>query len=325
MSNFYTNVQVRGNSILYRGIDNGRRYQRKIDYYPTLYVPSKEHTGFTTIHGDMVSPIQPGSIRDCKDFVERYKDVDGFPIYGMQRYEYAYIADEFPDEELHWDKQYLNITNIDIEVGSENGFPEPDEADNPITAIALKNNHGKFIVFGCGDFNNKRDDVDYRKCRDEIDLIKRFIDEWTGNYPDVVTGWHSKYFDIPYLVNRIVKLLGEDWAKRLSPWNSIYAKIEYDKDQELKSFVLIGLAQLDYMLLYKKFAPGGVSKDSHSLENICSIELGERKLSYTDHTNLFRLLDTKSRDIMVPADKPKEELREFEKWVKLKKIIEGIK
>ena len=204
---FYTSVHVYGSKILYRGVENGRRVRRPIEYFPTLYVPSSQPTEFTTIHGEYVAEAKPGDIRDCREFVGKYDSVENFKIYGNQKYEYTYISDNFPDD-VDWDVNLINVCNIDIEVGSENGFPDPATASEPITAITFKTAK-KFVVLGCGTFNNSRDDVRYVQCSDEIDLIKRFIDEWTGDYPDIITGWNVKFFDIPYLVNRITKLMGE--------------------------------------------------------------------------------------------------------------------
>jgi len=287
MKNFYTNVLVYGSKILYRGIENDRKISRRVDYHPSLFVSSKEPTEFTTIHGEYVSEIKPGNIKDARDFFSQYEDVGGMKIYGNNRFEYAFIADTYPDT-IDWDMDLINIVNIDIEVGSENGFPEPETASEPITAITMKTS-GKFIVFGCGDFRNDRDDVQYIKCRDEIDLIKRFIDTWSGNYPDIITGWNTSFFDIPYLVNRITKLLGEEWAERLSPWNKISSRQVVMNGREQTSMKLLGIASLDYLDLYKKFAPGGQSQESYKLDSIANVELGERKLSYEEYGNLHSL------------------------------------
>lgn len=289
MKDFYTNVQVYGSKILYRGIENGKKVKLRLDYYPTLYVPSQKPTQFTTIKGEHVQEIKPGTIRECRDFVKQYEGVQNFTIYGNQKYEYAYIAERF-DHEVEWSLDHINVSNIDIEVGSENGFPEPDTASEPITAITMKTNKGKFIVFGCGDFNNTRDDVTYYKCRDEIDLIKRFIDEWSRDYPDVITGWNIRLFDIPYLVNRITKLLGEDYAKRLSPWNTLNERqINFGPGRQFNTYILLGISALDYIDLYQRYAPEGKSQDSYKLDNIAHVELGERKLSYEEYGNLHSL------------------------------------
>lgn len=289
MTSFYTNVQVYGSRILYRGVEDGRKVKRKIDYFPTLYVPSKVHTGFTSVSGDAMAEMKPGNIRETRDFVEQYKEVENFKIYGNQKYEYTFISDHFSDD-VDWDLSHITVTNIDIEVGSENGFPEPEYANEPITAITMKNNQGKFVVLGCGKFDNKRDDVWYIQCRDEIDLIKRFLDEWSFNYPDIITGWNVEMFDIPYLVNRIKKVLGEEAAKRLSPWSIVNERrVTNMRGNDQQIYDLMGIAVLDYIAMYRKFAPGGQSQESYKLDAIANVEVGERKLSYEEYGNLHTL------------------------------------
>ena len=288
MSSFYTNVQVHGSSILLRSVENGKRERRKVKYLPSLFVPSSKPTEFTDVHGNHLSEVKPGTMRECRDFIEQYKDVDGFKIYGMQRYEYQFIADEYPGH-IDWDLSHINMTNIDIEVESENGFPDPTLANEIINAITFKNNQGKFVVLGLGEFNNTRDDVTYYRCRDEIDLLKRFIDEWSGDYPDIVTGWNVKFFDIPYLVNRIRKLLGEPMANRLSPWNYLADRTVFIMGREQRTYVPSGIAILDYLELYKKYAPGGNSQESYKLDAIAEVEGIGRKLSYAEYGSLHKL------------------------------------
>ena len=288
MSNFYTNVICVGNNILYRGVENGRRVKLRVGYTPTMFLPSQKETKWKTLHGEYLDEITLGSIRECRDFIKRYEDVENFKIYGNTRYEYAYIADEFKGA-IDWDQAKINIAVIDIEVGSENGFPDPYKANEPITAIAVKTLDGDMKVYGCGSFNNSRDDVIYIKCRDEYDLCKRFLEDWKYNTPDIITGWNTRFFDIPYLVNRFVKILGEDEMKYLSPWGIVQERKSNIKGRELISYEIYGIASLDYIELYKWFAPGGKSQDSYRLDNIANIELGKKKLSYDEFENLHQL------------------------------------
>lgn len=289
MKSFYTNVQVYGSRILFRGVEDGRKVKRKIDYYPTLYVPSKERTGFASVSGEPMAEMKPGNIREARDFVEKYKDIENFKIFGNQKYEYAFIADHFADD-VEWDMSHINVTNIDIEVGSENGFPEPEQASEPITAITMKSNQTGFVVLGCGEFKNTRSDVTYIKCRNEYELLKAFLDLWSYDYPDIVTGWNVERFDIPYLVNRIRNVLGEEATKRLSPWNIVNErKIRNQLGVEEQAYDLMGIAVLDYIAMYKKFAPEGKSQESYKLDAIAHNEVGERKLSYEEYGNLHTL------------------------------------
>lgn len=284
---FYTNVQCFGNHILYRGVENNKKIKYKVEYKPTLYVSSNKPSKYKTVTGDFVSPVILESIRDSRDFIKRYDSVENFTIYGNQRHEYSYIY-ETSSKEIKWDRSLINVCNIDIEVGSENGFPEPSTASEPITAITYKMNH-KFIVYGCGNFDNTRPDVKYIKCFDEVDLIKRFIDDWSADYPDIITGWNVKFFDVPYLVNRIKNVFGESFSKRLSPWNILTERKVFIMGRDQVSYTPLGIAVLDYIELYKKYVPGGTSQESYKLDAICHNDLGERKLSYEEYGNLHTL------------------------------------
>jgi DNA polymerase elongation subunit (family B) len=303
MADFYTNVQVTKGKILYRGVENGRRVKRKVDYHPTLYVPSKDKTAYTTVKGEYVAPIKPGNIRDCRDFVKQYEGVDNFKIYGNQRYEYAFLSEQFRNE-ITWDRNLINVCNIDIEVASEHGFPEPASASEEIVSITMKSSRG-FFVFGCGDYKPKQSEVHYVKCQDEIDLIKQFISTWEAWDIDIVTGWNIKFFDIPYLVNRITKVLGEAWAKRLSPWGILNERTVIIMGREQVCYLPLGIALLDYIELYKKYDPKGQQQESYKLDNIAHVVLKKRKIAFngTLHTlyktDFKTFIDYNIRDVVL--------------------------
>jgi DNA polymerase elongation subunit (family B) len=287
---FYTNIELWSGKILYRGVEDGRRVSFKVDYHPTLFVRSQTPTKYTTIHGEYVGPVKPGTIRDARDFVKQYEGVENFTVYGNQRYQYCFIADEFTGT-VNWDISQIRVANIDIEVGEPpgGGFPEPDDANGPLTAITTKMN-GHFTTFGCGDYNNTNSAVTYIKCSNEYDLIKKFIGWWQSEYPDIVTGWNVQNFDIPYLVNRITKIAGEPEAKKLSPWGIITPKqVDLGQNRVINSYSFKGIATLDMLDLYQRYAPDGKSQESYKLDNIAHEELGERKLSYEEYGNLIGL------------------------------------
>ena len=288
MNDFYTSVICVGNNIFYRGVKNNRSVKLKIAYKPTIFLPVNKPTEWKNLQNEYLDKLTLDSIRECRDYVQRYKDVDNFKIYGNTRYEYAYIADEFKGA-IEWDQTKINIAIIDIEVGSENGFPDPYKANEPITAIAVKTVGGNMKVYGCGDFNNQRDDVAYFKCRDEYDLCKRFLEDWQLNTPDIITGWNTRFFDIPYLINRFTKILGESEMKTLSPWGYINERKMVVRGREMIEYDIYGISSLDYIELYRWYAPGGKSQDSYRLDNIAQVELGEGKISYDEFENLHQL------------------------------------
>ena len=284
---YYTNIAVQGNNILYRGVKNGRRVKEKIQYSPTLFLLSNKKTEYKTLFNEPVEAMKFESVREARDFVKKYEDVSNFKIYGMDRYEYAFIAENHQGL-IDWDIKELSIAIIDIEVGSENGFPDPYKANEPITAIAIRDLNGGMKVYGCGDYKVQGEE-NYIKCVDEYDLCKKFMRDWQDNCPDVLTGWNTDGFDIPYIVNRFNKILGEDETRKLSPWNNIYERKVVFKGQEKIIYKITGVAQLDYIELYKWYAPGGKSQESYKLDNIASVELGENKLSYDEYDNLHQL------------------------------------
>ena len=285
MTRFYTHFTRRGNNILEIGYSKGEKYSRKVPYCPTFFLPSQQETGWKTLDGKNVKPKEMDSLRDAASFVDRYQDVPNFEYYGTTNYAYAYINEEYP-ERVDYDPSLLRIANIDIEVGSDNGFPEPSLANEPITAITFKM-RSRYYVLGCGDYNNTRKDVDYIKCYDERELILNFLDLWEKKAPDIVTGWNVQFFDIPYLYNRISKVLSEKSAERLSPWGYVSERTTTIHNKQQTAFDLVGISILDYLELYKKFTYS--QQESFRLDHIAFVELGERKLDYSEYENLNQL------------------------------------
>jgi len=285
---FYTNFYTKGDLVYVRGYSNGKRKVEQFPYSPTLFVQSKKGTSpWKTIYGEPVEPIEQGSIREARDFVKRYSDVDNFTIYGMTNYEYACVNDNYGNE---FDPDVIKVANIDIEVGSEEGFPDPELANQPVTAITVSC-RGRYFVFGVGGYDNTRADVSYVDCRGERRLLDLFLGFWEKLDPDIVTGWNVDGFDIPYLINRITKTIGHNEAKRLSPARWIQEREfrgAYGKTH--KEYTLVGLSVLDYLQLYKKFTY--TQQESYRLDHIGSVELGQKKLDYSEVETLHQLYKT---------------------------------
>ena len=287
VSKFYTSVASVGNNILYRGVEDGRRVKFKIDYSPTLFLPSKKESPWKTLKGENLEPIKLGGIRDARDFIKRYDEVENFKIYGMNRFEYAFITEQHGGM-VDWEMDQISIGVVDIEVGSENGFPDPYIASQPITAICIKYFDGTCVVFGCGDYEVKGTEK-YIKCEDEYRLCKNFLNYWQSNCPDIITGWNIKFFDMPYIVNRFRKILNEEETRKLSPWNIITERKANVNNRELIAYDFLGVCALDYIELYKWYAPGGKSQESYRLDNIAQVELGEGKIAYDEYDSLHAL------------------------------------
>ena len=197
---FYTNVYQRFNEILVRGYEDGKHFSYKETFHPTFFVPSKKDTKYKTLDGKCVEPVKPVTIRDCKDFTEKYKDVEGFAIYGNDRYVAQYISEKYPEDEIKFDLTKIKLFTIDIEVAAESGFPDVFNVAEELLAITLQDYATKQIIcFASRPFNNTRKDVQYVQCYDEYDLINRFLDWWQTEQPEVITGWNCELYDIPYI------------------------------------------------------------------------------------------------------------------------------
>ena len=292
--NFYTSIDRYGSTLLYRGYKDGERVKKRIPFKPTMYVSSRQNnSGWSTLDGKPVDPIEFDTMREATEFSKRYQHVDNFKVHGQNNFISQFIAEEFPND-IEFDRDLPVITTIDIEVQSDQGFPEPDKADYPVTAICTKSNKEDFFrVWGLGDYTQEEGRVIYTKCDTELQLLDQFLTYWQHHgAPDIVTGWNSKQFDIPYLVNRTRKVIGEESTKRYSPWGVVSSRTVRGKMgmKDVDTYDLMGIAQLDYYDLFRKFTYNTLGQqESYRLDHIAHVVLGERKLSYEEHGNLHTL------------------------------------
>ena len=274
--NFYTNVLQYGNNLLIREVKNGVRGNRRVRYEPTLFdlVKTREETGYKTLDGRSVLPHKFDCIKDAKAWIETRSNQSDI-VFGNTQYPYCWIADEYPDR-IEWDLDQLLMVTIDIEVECENGFPKPEDAAEPLLSITVKNHQTKrIVVWGIGEFNTDREDVTYVQCESEVHLLKEFISFWETHTPDIITGWNTEFFDIPYLCNRIKNVFDEEEVKRLSPWKNVFDRQVYQMGRQHQVYTLDGIAALDYFDLYRKFTY--VNQERYTLDHIAKVELGEQK------------------------------------------------
>jgi len=282
--------------ILLRGYDHNKRITEKIKYGPKLYVSTNRPTKWKSLEGVPVAEVPFETMREANEWVQRNKQVAGLHIFGNTRYISTFINDHYPGQ-LEFDRNKINVTTIDIEVASDDGFPEPDKAEHKVISITMKNNiDNTYHIWGLGDYDieksyMKTNRVVYNKYATEADLLINFITHWSqpSNVPDVITGWNTRFFDIPYLVNRIHKLLGEMYVKRLSPWGMIERKDITTMGRTQTAYELKGISNLDYLDLFKKFGYSYGPQESYKLDHIAHVVLGEKKLSYEEYGNLHTL------------------------------------
>jgi len=295
MTKFYTNIDRRGNKLLVREWDGNNHKKYKIPFSPTLFIPTNSDGDFTSFEGDVkLEPKEFESMSEAKSFIDMYKD-ESFSIYGTKNWISQYCTEAYPGH-IEFEQSHIRCFNIDIETidetGKFRGFPSADIAPVPVVSITIFDSITKrFYVWGLNKFNNADDRVNYHQCRDEMSLLANFLEFWESNCPNAVTGWNITGFDIPYLVNRITNLFGEKAAKRLSPWGIIDARtIKGQFGRETHTFDISGVSNLDYIEMYKKFRLQ--PRESYKLDFIAYVELGDKKLDYSEVGSLQKLYVT---------------------------------
>ena len=269
--NFYKNCVEYKGKLFVRGIHEGQEFQEKIDFQPTFFTLTNKESKHTNLQGQYLHPTQFDSIAKAREFRKSY-DNSNSPIYGMERFAYQYIANEYKDD-IDWQKDKIKIFTIDIETSCEEGFPDVDNPVEELLCLTVKNQTNKQIItWGTGDFKTDREDVTYVRCNSEKELIKEFMSFWMKNYPDIITGWNCKFFDIPYLLGRISRLTDNKVIRKLSPWGLVEQKEIIVRGRPKTIFSIMGIAMLDYIDLYQKFIP--VSQESYKLDYIGKVELG---------------------------------------------------
>ena len=293
---FYTNVLRYKNYILHRGYyDNGERFSRKEYFQPKLYVSSKKNEGWTGLDGQSVAPIDFESMFEANQWLKQNIDVSGRNIYGNKKFTQQFVTEKYP-RDIEFNRDFINVGTIDIETDYDTGFPHPNEASQKILAITFKSSRGSlYRVWGYDDFDETKSlikPVRYIKCKDEVDLLSRFLEFWSDpkNTPDIITGWNTRFFDIPYIINRMSQILGIQEIIKLSPWQ---LPLEHRKivrrGSENDVYEIPGIQTLDYMELFQKFGYTYGPQESYALNHIAYVVLGEKKLSYEESGSLKSL------------------------------------
>ena len=283
MSSFYTNIQLAGDTILYRGYEDGEPVQFRTQFSPTLYVLSKNATEeYKTLDGRPVAPMQFQTAREARDFIKTYDGVEGFEVHGYERFVYQYIRREFPND-VEYDINQIKMYALDIEVQCDNGFPSVEEAAEEMLSITIKDMvTKKYYCWAMREFDPP-EGVEAKIFWTENELFTDFLTWWAQNTPDILTGWNVNLYDVPYIARRVNRILGEKWMKSLSPWNRANEREVYVQGRKNYAYDLSGINILDYLDLYRKFTYS--NQESYRLDHIAFVELGQRKVDHSEYEN----------------------------------------
>ena len=268
---------------------DGRRVVTSCSYNPYLWIESKGDTGYKSLFNTNVTKKEFANQWDRNKYI---RESGRTRIFENINCEHQFLIDMFWN--THQDDDFsqhpLKIMYIDIETYSPDEFPIPSEAKDTINVITIYDSlKAKFFTWGLDELTTDIDNCKYVHCNNEVELLNLFLEYLEEDYPDIITGWNTEFFDIPYIINRVRNLLGEDAVNRLSPVNNIYKRTitgVFGKEQD--KYYIKGISCLDYLDVYKKFSIG--LRESYKLDAIAEYELEEKKIDY-GNTNLSSLAD----------------------------------
>ena len=278
---------------LYTWDEDGVRIETDCPYQPYFYseTNSNRYDG-TSLYGTKLRKHTANSELDRRRKID---DLNDHKIYENISPYQQFLVDRFWEisETDDFTKFPLKIWFFDIETYSPDGFPKPEEASHMINVITVYDTVEKmYFTWGINKYTPKSDDVKYTHCKNETELLQKFLDFYCKERPDILSGWASEVFDIPYVINRVRNILGEDATRLFSPVHDEIMKPIYQRvyrgnfGKQTSKYVVEGVSMLDYLDVYKTFSLG--MKDSYKLDNIAHIELGENKVDIGE-TNLATL------------------------------------
>jgi len=272
--------------------ENGNRIKIESSYEPHLFVESPKATDGVSIFN---TPLRKLTF---KNQFERNKFVNETPIKRLFHNigcDQDFLLSTYKDEidNPNFGQFPLKVYFFDIETYSTGSFPVPEKAEDPINLITIYNTlNDTYYTWGLKPYTPSDSNVKYFHCKSEIELIQRFLMFWEADPPDILVGWNSSGFDIPYIMTRLHNVLSSEDAARLSPVNSIFYRENVGVDKfgkVINRWYIRGLSCIDYMEAYKSFARS--DRESYKLGYIGQYELGETKVDI-GATNLSTLSDT---------------------------------
>ena len=273
----YINVYpISRDKLVHSYIEDGVRKQDTEEFKPICGYIAPLDSQWSDIYGNALTTIRFPSMSACSDWKSEKENV--FDVYGDIQYPLAFITENYTGE-ITTQKEQMNIYALDIECYSESGkFCKAENDGDYINAITFYNMvTDKYYVMGLKDYTPTRKNVKYWKYDNEAGLLKAIIGFFNTQQIDIISGWYLP-FDIPYIIDRIEKILGKNKSHALSPCGKIYKGNKTVNKRQVDVYDIIGITNLDYLDLYQKFTYD--NKDSYTLDNIVKHELGESKLDY---------------------------------------------
>lgn len=269
--------------------ESGKRISYDTTFEPYIYLETNKESDITSIFD---TKLKKKKFKNQAERSRYLKDNSIIRVFENLNVQQQFLIDNFweKNESEDFTKHPLKVLFIDIETYSPDTFPSPSNPEHPVNVITAYDSLKKhFFTWGLKDYVAKQTNTTYYACKTEKELFEKFLSYFESDYPDILSGWNSEFFDIPYIINRITKILGEDDTKRLSPVGNLRPVTFMGKfGREQVHWHIEGVSCVDYLDIYKRFCP--VLRESYKLDAIGEVELSENKVDYGD-TNLASLSD----------------------------------
>ena len=261
--------------------DNGKRVYKDYPGIFEFYIADSKGQ-HKSMYGEKLTKIECGSIGEFKKMTQ------------IHSHKKKYESDIKPVNKI-LEAHYKNLNPADLHIAffdietdfdKETGYSSPEDANNRIISISIHLQWMNQTVclalppkgMSMEEAKVIADDVGntilYHEETDVLDAFLTLIED-----ADVLSGWYSEGYDIPYTVNRIIKLMSRHEARRMCLWNKFPKPKTFTRGgRESQTYELTGRIHLDYLALYKKFTYD--ERHSYSLDAIAEIEIGQRKVPY---------------------------------------------
>lgn len=277
---FYTACTIKGNKVLVRGYDNGRRFSEAKVFKPSMYIRTDKDSKYRTLSGVKVQRMIFDTLYDCREFIEQYRGLEDCPLHGNTDFITQYIMETYPSE-VEYDLSQIKVAYLDLECESENGFPDLDSPNERVNLMSIRISGVTHVI---SFIPVTLPDCKVHMVSNEKELLKKTFDILAKEDADIITGWNVKLFDMPYIIGRALLYYSLEEIQSWMPFNLMKMRETDIGGKNYKVYEFPGYTILDYMDLYKKFS--GTSQESYALQNIAKVELDAEKLDYSEYGSL---------------------------------------
>lgn len=294
---FYTYFKKYGNKIFHRGYDeNGLKFTEEVRFKPSFFIKSNnKNSTWKSIRDVPMQKLDFDDIKSAEEFFKKYEDVAGFEVQGNRNYGIQFSHSEYSNL-INYNRHLIKIGYIDIETHSDiiKGFPEVNRAEHEIVTCTFVTSDERIICLTRKPFDISNLDesisngyqIEHHCISNERKFLLKIIEIFRREDFDIISGWNSNGFDIPYIYKRIEKICGKEYTNLLSKLNIVFYRTYFDDGKEINECTIYGTQTLDFFDVFQKFGYAIEKLENYKLDTVALHILGEQKLDYEEYGSL---------------------------------------